>query len=519
MDWNAIIDEQELAGVLPAAYARFARPVKEGLVAFLEGLPQSLQEQVIEEQLALGPAAGISLRLGRLARCSPVLHKLGQLLARDQRLAPELRGELRRLEWLPPASSAATIGAALEREFGSLDRLGIRLAPRAIAEASVAVVIPFAAPNEYVGATPFHVASSHPNDPGGRTPHASGPDEHGPHFNGVFKLLKPGIEAQLESELALLSRVGERLDQRCEDLAIPPLDYRETFDAAAERLLHEVQLHREQDHLRAAARFYADDHRVLVPSLLEPCSPRVTAMQRVSGVKLDPDAMRSTPERQRMADLVVEALVAHPVFASDADALFHGDPHGGNLFRTTDGKLALLDWSLAGHLNVKQRTALSQIALAAMMQQPQRIALSIEELTIQPVANRELLLQTVQKQLAPIRAGRLPGFSWLVGLLDAVVQDVRLRLPADLILYRKSLHTLSGVAEELSGDPQRSDHVMMLAFLRHFASEWPFRWLRDPRSRNSATRLSNFDLAGASTKIVGNVLRSWVQSWPGRFAL
>src|SRR3546814_18318687 len=46
--------------------------------------------------------------------------------------------------------------------------------------------------------------------------------------------------------------------------------------------------------------------------------------------------------------------------------LFHGDVHAGNLFLTTDGKVALLDFGIMGHLDPPVRAALRD-ALPALL--------------------------------------------------------------------------------------------------------------------------------------------------------
>jgi ubiquinone biosynthesis protein len=252
---------------------------------------------------------------------------------------------------------------------------------------------------------------------------------------------------------------------------------------------------------------------VQVPRLLEPCSPRVTAMERVEGSKLDRATIPSPIERRRLADLAIEALVAQPMFSHDEEALFHGDPHAGNLFHTVDGRLALLDWSLAGRLTAAQRTVVTQIALAAATGRPRRIEALLGELALDDAYDRQGLQAAVARALAAVRGGQLPGFTWIVALLDDAVHAGRLRLPADLILYRKCLLTLAGVAEDLAGEPGRADAVLQREFLRHFAAEWPWRWLRDPFSRDSATRLSNSDLVGASFDLVSATLQLWLGPW------
>ncbi|MGD9636311.1 MAG: hypothetical protein AB7U97_23720, partial [Pirellulales bacterium] len=70
MTWDLLIDEQALADLLGTEYSRFARPVKEGLVVFLGGLPGELQQTILAEQMALAADASLSERLGILARRS-----------------------------------------------------------------------------------------------------------------------------------------------------------------------------------------------------------------------------------------------------------------------------------------------------------------------------------------------------------------------------------------------------------------------------------------------------------------
>ena len=77
--------------------------------------------------------------------------------------------------------------------------------------------------------------------------------------------------------------MGAYLDERCADLRIPPLDYANAFLQVRDKLRHEVRLDREQDHLARARAFYADEPRVHVPALLPHCTPRVTAMERLTG--------------------------------------------------------------------------------------------------------------------------------------------------------------------------------------------------------------------------------------------
>jgi ubiquinone biosynthesis protein len=482
MDWNSLLDEAALASVLPGTYARFTRPIREGLIVFLEGLPPAVQEEILAQQAALPWSARISERLSLLARSCPVLHKLGQVLARDQCLAPELRQYLRGLESLAPSVSETIIQKTLTDELGPLERRGIRLVAPAIAEASVAVVIPFV-----------------------YTPSNSGDQQ-----NGVFKVLKPGIEDRLELELELLGFVGVHLDERCVALAIPHLEYEELFEQIRDKLRHEVHLDQEQQHLVQAGRCFADDPQVHIPALIDHCTPRVTAMERITGGKVTDHRREDQLESRLRAELVVGSLISRPIFSHASQAMFHGDPHAGNLFWTDENRLAILDWSLVGSLGERDRVAIVQIMLGAIMLDAGRIAAILESLSAPERVPHPPLIAIVDAWLKRIRRGSFPGLSWLVGMLDEAVQTAGLRVGADLMLFRKSLHTLEGIIADIGAGKSQIDDILMSDFWRQFTSEWPRRWVSPPLSRQFATRLSNFDLTQTLLSTPAIAARFWM---------
>ncbi len=160
--------------------------------------------------------------------------------------------------------------------------------------------------------------------------------------------------------------------------------------------------------------------------------------------------------------------------------MFHSDPHAGNLFYTRDGRLAILDWSLVGHLGEAERIAITQLVLAAIMQQPERIVELLAQLDQRRSVDHAALQQIAENSLRRIRHGQLPGITWLVALLDDATQTARLRVAPDLLLFRKSLHTLEGVIGELGADGFSLEQSLLVEFIRHFGREWPERWCTAP---------------------------------------
>ena len=476
INWNLLIAESALAGLLPAEHARFARPVKQALSLFLSGLSMNRRQEIFAAQAALPPGTSLSERLGRLAQCCPVLHKLGQVLARERRLAAELRRELQLLESLPAVTPLAEIERSLDPELGPLNKLGIELRPPALAEASVATVVPC----------------------------------HSALGDGVFKLLKPGIEARMKEELDLLEIVGEHLDASCQELEIPQLDYQQAFQQVREKLQEEVRLDHEQRHLAQAAATYDGDEHVLIPALWPHCTSRVTAMERVYGCKITDHPHEDDTDKRRLAELVVDSLIAQPIFSRAENAVFHADPHAGNLMLADDGRLAILDWSLVGHLTKGQRNAVAQIILGALTLDVRRICEVLEELSINGRPNAVVLKAIVHASLSRIGRGQFPGLKWMLTMLDDAAQNAGLRVAADLMLFRKTLYTLEGVVGELGPDRFQIDEVLVRKFLCHFTMEWPRRWVSLPHSREFATRLSNWDLTRTTLTLPWTTSRFWL---------
>ena len=138
--------------------------------------------------------------------------------------------------------------------------------------------------------------------------------------------------------------------------------------------------------------------------------------------------------------------------------------------------------------------AIVQMMLAAVTLQPKRVVQILLQLDerqrVDPAALEAIRSRLAQKN----RYGQFPGLTWLVGMLDEAVQNARLRLSADLMLFRKTWHTLEGVLAEIGADGSDADEVLCVEFLRQFSIEWPLRWLAPPTSRSFPTRLSNLDL-------------------------
>ena len=467
---------QGLAALVPAAHAAYRPLVSDGLMFFLGQLPAPRFEAIIAEQLALPPNASNLRRLIALFRQCPTLHKLGQVVAHDRRLDLELRQRLQTLESLPPTTPIKKVLPQIRQATRHI--AGLKVSQRALAEASVAIVIPFTWPD-----APAELPQ-----------------------RGVFKVLRPGVVEKLAEELPIWSQLGAYLEERCVVHGLPNFSFRDTLESVARLLAHEIRLEQEQAHLAEAQNTYGDWPQVLIPKLFPFCTPKITAMERVDGHKITEIAASPWSLRQR-ARLVVDALLARPFWQSGA---FHADPHAGNLMITPDNRLAILDWALMTQLNKTQREAVMRLMLAALSLNNAQVCRAVVELG--SVRDPAALQAAVAESLTAVRWGRFPGFDWLTNLLDRLASKATANFPNELVLFRKALLTLSGVVADIS-EQASVDAVLLESGAVHFFRHLSTRLLAPTQSRHAGIQLSNTDLLGVWLGAPATAWRFW---FPGQ---
>jgi len=458
---DAIGSWLQTVSIVPDDYREYAQLVVDGLLFFLGRLPADRLEAIVAAQLAIPEDASADDRLVALVRECPTLHKLGQVIARQAGLPLELRARLQALESLVPPAGSYDVPALVAREIGAIP--GLSVEGDAFAEGSVAFVAGF----------------------------TWEPEPGAPVRHGVFKALKPGAQARLLEDLAIWPDLGVHLAERSHAAGLPRLDFRTLLDGVAHLLRSEIRLDLEQERMAQARRWYAGSTDVVIPELFAFCTPRLTAMERIDGVKVtDPSVPPAT--RRKLARTIVGALLAKPFWTPEACApFFHADPHAGNLFATPQGKLAIFDWALTTRLSEAQAAAVVQSLASAAMLDELGVRAALAELG--DIVDAAAVCAGVAAAIGAVRRGAFPGFGWLTPLLDDLGRSGAMSFPESTALFRKLLLTLTGVIRDVC--PGASiDDVLIAGGGRQFRSESWRRPLAPYDSRAFGTHVSNRDL-------------------------
>ena len=443
-----IVDEiVPVSALVPEAYETWRAPVRDAMIFVVARLSPARLAPKLLEQIELPASTSAEDRLLRLISKVPGLQKLGQVIARNQHLRPALRRALAKLENGIRDVRVEDIRAMLERELGErIDHFQVRIAPRILSEASVSAVVRFTWRNP----------------------------ESGRRERGVFKVLKPHIPEYFAEDMDYLQGLAQYFADRQRHYGFHARLIPDTFRKVRRLLKYEVNFGREQKTLVEAGALYKSMAGVRIPRLIRPLSaPGITALTEEHGIKVTSAAARlPVALRRKLAEQLIESLVAVPLFAATEDAVFHGDPHAGNLlYNRHTGELTILDWALRERLGREQRRHLALLFLMVSLRDPVGAANEIRALSQENMKAASLRVRVIRESaaefLGKIPASTLPSVADAMRLLERVaLQGVR--FPASLIMLSKVMFTLEGILGDIVG----RDTGMGFAIARRVARHW-----------------------------------------------
>jgi len=443
-----IVDEiVPVEALVPEAYVKWRPPVRDAMMFVVAHLSPARLAPKLLEQIELPAGTPAEVRLLKLIAKVPGLQKLGQVIARNQHLRPALRKALAKLENGIRDVKPEDVHAIIQENLGpQLNRFAVEISPKILSEASVSAVVRFTWRNPGTGR----------------------------RERGVFKVLKPHIPDYFAEDMDYLQGLAHYFGERHHTYGFSADVIPDTFRKVRRLLRHEVNFAREQKTLLEAWTLYRSIPGVRVPRVIQPlCTPTITALTEERGIKVTSAAARlPVSGRRKIAEQLVEALVAVPLFAATQDAIFHGDPHAGNLlYNNSSGELTIIDWALRERLGREQRRHLALLFLMVILRDPdgtfnEIVALSQHRTRVTSPRGR-MIRELVISFLDEMPPSRIPSGADAMWLLERVA--IRgIKFPGSLIMLSKVMFTLEGLLGNIVG----SDSGMRFALARHVAQHW-----------------------------------------------
>jgi predicted unusual protein kinase regulating ubiquinone biosynthesis (AarF/ABC1/UbiB family) len=274
----------------------------------------------------------------------------------------------------------------------------------------------------------------------------------------VVKVQRPNIRRQIAEDFEVLEQIAAFLDGhtafgRRHRFLVTLQEFRLTIQ-------QELNYEREAHNLIALGKNLAEFKHIQVPQPVSEYSTRsVLTMEEVQGQKIT--ALGPLGLRDLNGALLAEELFKSYLQQVLVDGLFHADPHPGNVFVTSDGRIALIDLGMVGHTGPVMQENLLKILLAigdGNGESAAEIAIQmsekLEEFTAAEFRRRIAQLVALRRDqgLEQLNVGR--------SLLEVsgIAQKNGLIVPSELVLLGKTMLQLDEVGRILDPtfDPDAS---------------------------------------------------------------
>ncbi|KAL6750719.1 ABC1 family-domain-containing protein [Haematococcus lacustris] len=369
----------------------------------------------------------------------------GRLAANEEQRAMQLRTCIERLgpAYVKVAQALSTrVDLLSPAYFQQIQLLQDRVAPFPCKEARAVMTASFGKPVEQVFAKlsekPVAAASL------GQVYRATLLPELGGTEVAV-KVQRPGVLSAVSLDLMLIRRAMALLQPQVNS------DLAGLVDAWAERFLHEMDYRREA---ASALRFARDMEQLQGVTVAEPL-PALTTDQVLTSVWLAGERLgeSSAPD---VRTLCTTLLNAYLIQLLDTGFL-HADPHPGNLLRTPEGRIAILDFGLMTEVSEDQRWALMEYIAHLATSNWVEVAKDLQRLGfIAPGVDASEVglvepLGLIMGQLVSGGGAAKVNIDKVVGELEALGKLYPIQVPPFFALIVRAFSVIEGIA--LGVDP------------------------------------------------------------------
>jgi len=266
----------------------------------------------------------------------------------------------------------------------------------------------------------------------------------------VVKVRKPGVVEQVSEDLDILRQMAARAEQRGSQ------NYQYNLNGLIEEISDTINA--ELDYVREGrsaehfARFFQDDKSIHIPRVFwEYTTSRVIVLERIKGIGiLDVPALQKAGFDLKELSRRAVDIWLKMVFEN---AVFHADPHPGNLFVEPDGHLGLIDFGMVGFIDDEIRDQLGTAVKAILDRDVDVLVETLIDMgAVAPVGSRDSLRADLKHVMG--HYPQMADFYLATNLseLFSVVRRNGVQFPANTFLLLKMMSMVQSLGKGLDPD-------------------------------------------------------------------
>ncbi|MGB3514633.1 MAG: AarF/ABC1/UbiB kinase family protein [Microcoleaceae cyanobacterium] len=225
-------------------------------------------------------------------------------------------------------------------------------------------------------------------------------------------------------------------------------------DEFGTKLFEEIDYIHEGQNAERFGTYFADDPTVKVPSIYwRYTTTCVLTLEWIHGLKL------IDTDRVKLAGLDTDSLITVGVTSGLRQLLefgfFHADPHPGNLFALTDGRMAYIDFGMMDQLELDTKETLVDSVIHLINKDYQELAKDFVKLGfLAPDVDIRPIIPALEIVLGDILGESVKDFNFktITDKFSELMFEYPFRVPAKFALIIRSLVTEEGLALSLNPD-------------------------------------------------------------------
>ena len=274
----------------------------------------------------------------------------------------------------------------------------------------------------------------------------------------AVKIKRPDIDATIAADLRILTHIANLIEAEIpESRRYRPVQMVQYF---ARSLARETDLSVELRYLQRFGRAYEGHEFIRIPQVFAAYSNRQLLVQEFIDDTLLNDLPVETLDantRRLLATRVTDALLGMIL----QHGFFHADPHPGNIFISSDGRISLIDFGLVGNLGSTRRREIITLINALIARDPFAMQYVLSNWAQGELPDENLLGADVLEMLLNYEHTAMKDLriSQVINDITHIMRTHELTLPGDLVMLFKTLITLEGVVKRLDGDFELLAHA------------------------------------------------------------
>lgn len=266
----------------------------------------------------------------------------------------------------------------------------------------------------------------------------------------VLKIKRVGIKEIVAADLLLMKDIIELLTNYYS--VVREINLKHVFDAFAKSLQEELSFINEQKNIQLFARNFRDNNDTLTMQVFpELCNDNILCISYIDGIKINNKAgilaANLDPETilDKCFNLYLTQMLEH--------GFFHADPHPGNIFVTSSGKISFIDLGAVAKISSNDKDLLEDFVVYFIYKDASRLVSTLKKMALHvDIKDEKLLIRAFQEMLDIINTSSLEelDIKALFSKFSHLLNDNNIIMPEHIYLLVKGVVLMEGIGRELS---------------------------------------------------------------------